>query len=154
MNWWICFRWIGLVSCMYSFPPYSRYYIDELSRWLFVLWAQTYEGTCDRGKWSKRHEGLIFRARREDLESIQMKQREISFLTYATCKLKALVGWFYPLMRSRLCTDRSGNRRFAKLKFIHLWLSIATFFIIVSLPDDAAVAVCCSIERLIFALNP
>jgi len=28
------------------------------------------------------------------------------------------------------------------------------FFMMVSLPADAAVAVCCSIERLIFALNP
>jgi len=32
--------------------------------------------------------------------------------------------------------------------------SKATFFMIVSLPVDAAVAVCCSIERPIFALNP
>jgi len=29
-----------------------------------------------------------------------------------------------------------------------------TVFMIVSLPADAAVAVCCSIDRLIFALNP
>ena len=31
--------------------------------------------------------------------------------------------------------------------------SIATFFMMVSLPDEAAVATCCSMLLLIFALN-